>query len=401
MITCRGLVALTLLCAAAGCASPGIPPGGPVDTQAPKLIRIVPDSGRVSVRPNAVIFRFDEVVSERPSGAPSLAALFLISPQRGTPDVGWHRQEVSVRSSRGWRPNTAYTITMLPGMSDLRGNIRNTGAVTVFSTGAEIPKSRVAGTVLNRLTGGVAPRAFVEARQTTDTTTVYVTAADSAGTFTFPNLPPGTYRLRAILDDNNNKGLDPREAWDTATVALADSLRIQLLPFAHDSVAPRLTGVGIRDAATLELLFDRPIDPDQPLTPASVSIKASDSTVVPVLGVTKPRAPTDTTAAATAPATAPKPIRAIPPTSLIVNLGIAIRQATTLRVRAIGIRSLDGVAGTSERVQTLDPNPPPKTPPPPAPSTQPVTPARPPPNPPPPPPPPPPAPTSAAPGRTR
>ncbi|HEY3258576.1 MAG TPA: Ig-like domain-containing protein [Gemmatimonadaceae bacterium] len=356
MNTRRGLVAFAIISAAGACASPGMPPGGPVDTQAPKLLGFVPDSGSVNVKPAEVVFKFNEIVSERPS-AGSLVALFLISPRDGAPNVGWHKRNVSVRPRRGWRPNTAYTVTMLPGMSDLRGNASNAGAVMIFSTGPEIPRSRIAGTVFNWVAGTVAPRAFVEARQLTDTTTVYVAFTDSAGTFIFPNLPPGRYSLRGIIDENNNKGLDPREAWDTTTT-LADSARVEVLAFARDSVAPRLIEVGIRDTATLELLFEHPIDPNQSLTPASITIKRSDSTDVPVLSVSRGGSRRDTSAVAAG----PQPARGIPSTSLLVSLGVPIRQATTLVVRAIGIRSLDGVTGTTQRVATVDPNPPQKTP---------------------------------------
>ena len=75
------------LLAASACASPGAPPGGPVDKEAPKITNIAPDSGKLGTTPRAVIFRFDEVVSERPSGAPSLEALFIISPSSGEPRV--------------------------------------------------------------------------------------------------------------------------------------------------------------------------------------------------------------------------------------------------------------------------------------------------------------------------
>src|SRR6478672_8618623 len=54
----RRLTAAVLL--ALGCASPGMPPGGPPDVAAPQIIAIAPDSGRVGVTPKEVIFRFDE-----------------------------------------------------------------------------------------------------------------------------------------------------------------------------------------------------------------------------------------------------------------------------------------------------------------------------------------------------
>ncbi|HEY4954541.1 MAG TPA: Ig-like domain-containing protein, partial [Gemmatimonadaceae bacterium] len=254
-MTARSVMRATLIAAgiASGqlaCASQGIPPGGPVDTEAPKILRVAPDSGKTGIKPSEVLFTFDEVVSERPGGAPSLGALFLISPRDGSPDVGWHRKEVSVRSHRGWRPNTAYTVTLLPGITDLRGNVRNTGGVVVFSTGPTIPTSRLSGTVFNWLTGTPASRAFVEARSRTDSSVTYVAVADSTGSFIMRNVAPGAYRVRGIIDDNSNRGLDPREAWDTTGVSLTDSARAELYAFAHDSVGARLANVGLRDSVT-------------------------------------------------------------------------------------------------------------------------------------------------------
>jgi hypothetical protein len=43
-----------------------MPPGGPPDIAAPQLIAIVPDSGTLGASPKEMIFRFDEVVAERP-----------------------------------------------------------------------------------------------------------------------------------------------------------------------------------------------------------------------------------------------------------------------------------------------------------------------------------------------
>ena len=369
MIRGRARTSFLIAALTSACASPGIPPGGPVDTDAPKLLGISPDSGRTGVTPKEVRFRFDELVSERPPSVPTLNALFLISPRDGEARVDWHRSEISVRPRRGWRANTPYTVTMLPGLADLRGNVRNVGATIVFSTGATIPSSYVSGTVFNYVNGSVVQRAFVEARPVADTSLVYVAVADSTGTFKFPILPADTYRLRAIADDNNNKGLDPREAWDTATVTLKDSLRTELFAFPHDSVAPRVSGVVLRDSATLEVLFDHAIDPAQQLSPATISVKKADSTVLAVAKVAKPGAPTDSSG---------KPIptpfrRALPSTSLLVTLASPLREAATLRVRAINIRSLDGIVGSTERVERVDPHPQPPTqvapvpPPPPAP----------------------------------
>ena len=370
MFKLKCLITLAVAAAASGCASPGMPPGGPVDTTAPLVIGIVPDSGTINAKPGAVVFKFDETVAERPSGAPTLADLFLISPRDGVPNVAWHRGTVDVKPSRGWKPNTPYTITMLPGITDLRGNVRNTGKVMAFSTGPQIPASRITGVVFNWVSGSVAQHAFVEARPTTDTTTDFVAAGDSVGAFVIANLPPGSYKIRGFTDDNNNKGLDAHEAWDTTTVSLTDSARIELFAFSHDSVAPRLTEVAIRDSLTLELLFDRAIDPNQRLTPDMVDIKRSDSSQVAVASVAKGGATGDTTGAITG----RRPTRPTPSSSLLVKLAVPLRQATALRIRAVGIRSLDGIAKTSERTALVDPNPPAKTPPAPKPPPPPPSP---------------------------
>src|SRR6266487_636384 len=139
----RSLIAFAIAAVASSCASPGMPPGGPVDTTAPLVIGIAPDSGTVNAKPGAVVFKFDETVAERPSGVPTLADLFLISPRDGVPNVAWHRSTVDVKPSHGFRPNTVYTITLLAGITDLRGNVRNTGKMIVFSTGPQIPASRL------------------------------------------------------------------------------------------------------------------------------------------------------------------------------------------------------------------------------------------------------------------
>lgn len=352
------------------CASPGVPPGGPVDSEAPQIVRIAPDSGKTSVSPKELIFRFNEVVSERPSGAQSLDALFLISPREGSPRVDWNRDEIAVRPRRGWRKNTAYTITLLPGLSDLRGNTRNTGAVTMFSTGANIPTAKISGVFYNWAEGRTIPRGLIEARARLDTTIVYVTTTDSVGRFALQNMPAGSYNVRAILDDNNNKGLDPRESWDSAGAVLGDSARVELYGFVHDSIGSRLSSVTYTDSVTLQLNFDNPLAIAPPLTAANVRVRASDSTDVAIVSVLPP-------ARDTAVAGVPRLARPIPARSLTVKMSRQLKPGGIYRVQVTDARNLMGVARTSERSVTVPATPvparapsvvaPPATAPPPAP----------------------------------
>ncbi|MEO7368918.1 MAG: Ig-like domain-containing protein [Gemmatimonadaceae bacterium] len=353
-----------LLLTAIACASPGTPPGGPVDTQAPQIVRIAPDSGKTNVKPREVIFQFDEVVSERPSGSPTLGGLFLISPRNGEAQADWHRSEIAVRPSRGFKPNTTYTINLLPGLSDLRGNSRNTGATTVFSTGPTIATGRITGTLFNWAEARVVARGLIEARPLNDTATVYVTATDSVGDFNLKNVPPAQYRVRGFSDDNNNRGMDPREPFDTMIVNLVDSSKFELLAFVHDSVGTRLANVSVRDSVTLELLFDNPLSVAAQITAAQIRIRGSDSTAIPIASVAAPAAdtaitrpltqnPTGTTAVTETSLTTRKPSRSPPLKSVIVRLSLPLRPKVTYKVRVTDVQNLIGVAKTSEREVTL------------------------------------------------
>ena len=97
-----------------------------------------------------------------PQGATLSADCFSLATRRRA-DVGWHCSQISIRRRHGFRPNTVYTITMLPGMADLHNNVRRTGAALTFSTGPTIPMTIVRGRVFDWMTGLEAPRAFVQA----------------------------------------------------------------------------------------------------------------------------------------------------------------------------------------------------------------------------------------------
>jgi len=143
----RRLIALVFV---AGCASAGAPPGGPDRKLPPEITAVSPDSGQTNVKAKSVEFRFDEVVSDRPSGgATGLDQIFLLSPRNGNAVVSWHRTRITVRPRKGFRPNTAYKITMLPGLLDLHGNVRKETTTILFSTGATFPAFSVVGRVFD------------------------------------------------------------------------------------------------------------------------------------------------------------------------------------------------------------------------------------------------------------
>jgi hypothetical protein len=377
---------LIVVLALAACAQPAVPPGGPEIKTPPKLLAVEPESGAVNVHPNEVSLTFDHVLSERPaaSGASELSDLVLISPRDGRVRVGWHRDRITIEPRDGWRRNTAYVVTILPGLADLRGNVRKDPTVIVFSTGPTIPSTRLTGTLFDWPAGRALGTGMVEALSRPDTTLVYVAHTDSTGTFTLRHLPPGTYTLRGYNDVNNNRMLDAREAWDSVHVVLRDTARAELLAFVHDTIGPHIQQVSLLDSVTVRVTFDRPLAPAQRLDTTVFAMQRADSSAFPIARLvpgpqwdsaraesarvadsTRPgrdttRAPrpaprartgTDTTARTAPPLL--KPSRPIPPSDVVLVLGAPLAPNATYRVTARQVQNLLGIRATSSRTFTV------------------------------------------------
>lgn len=378
----------------ASCASPGVPPGGPEDLDPPALVRVRPDTGALNVRTDAVGFDFDDVVSERPQGATSLADLFLISPSRGRTALSWRRTRLEVRPREGFRPNTTYRVTMLPGMVDLDGNVDSVGHTLVFSTGPTIASGVITGRVFDWMAEKVAPQALVEAIVLPDSLR-YLAVADSLGRFTLRNLPAGSYVLRGLVDQNKNRFADPRELYDTVTLALQDSSERILHALVRDTLGAGIQQVEFVDSLTIRVRFDHPLDTAQAIELSRFSIRlATDSSLVPLvraLGArevkriaddsvrTKARqdsirAANDTTAArdsttrAAARPARPAPVRAptrpetprdttppprptvkLPEQEVLITLTQPLPPITSYILRAEGMRTVLGRSRNSER----------------------------------------------------
>jgi hypothetical protein len=283
----RGLIAaLVGATAILGCASAGTPPGGPEDHAPPEILSVTPDSGETNVKVKSVEFKFDEVVSDLPSGATHLDQIFLISPRNGEPKVSWHRTRIDLRPKNGFKPNTAYRITMLPGLADLRGNVRRSTTSIVFSTGPGFPSLSIPGIVFDWAQQRPATAAYVEAVWAQDTSVAYLGATDTTGRFDLGPLPAGKYLVRAIIDANNNRMVDRTEKWDTTSITVADTRpNVELDVIERDSVPATIQTVTVLDSVTLRVSFDKPLDPRTPLQPTLVRMHRADSSVINVTRV--------------------------------------------------------------------------------------------------------------------
>jgi hypothetical protein len=277
----RRLIAFVVVVAA--CASIASVPGGPEDHIPPKVLSVTPESGAVNVRAKAVVFKFDEVVSDRSGPSSDLNGLFLVSPRDGDPRLSWHRDRIEVRGRKDWRPNTAYTVTLLPGLADLSGNQTKQTTTVVFSTGPTVPRLGVTGVVFDWANERVVSAAVVEAISRPDST-VYVARTDTAGRFTLGPFGPGTYSVRAFVDQNHNNVLDPGEIWDSLHVQIVDSVpRLELLAAKRDTIGPAILNVTPTDTTLLRVTFDKPLDPRAPVDKDHFRVQRADSVALVVL----------------------------------------------------------------------------------------------------------------------
>jgi hypothetical protein len=301
-------------------------------------------------------------------------------------DVAWRRSRIVVEPQGGFRQGTAYQVTLLPGLADLRGNRLTTPYSWTFATGANVPTGRVTGQIFDWQTEMVAPGAIVFAisRVSERDSIVYVGAADSLGRFSVGPLPPGQYDVVGFVDANGNRRRDAREKWSGVVQASAEDspAPIELLAIERDTVAPAIIGLQFLDSVSIQVSFDRPIDPVQTLQPVLVRIQRADSTEIEVAAViAEPqdraqrlaavararadsiaaadsvRAAADTTRAAAPPPppppppaqplpadTRPKPRMPAPYTAIVIQLapGSAVAPDEALRVTIRAIRSVSG-----------------------------------------------------------
>ncbi|MEQ1690924.1 MAG: Ig-like domain-containing protein [Gemmatimonas sp.] len=272
-----------LAASAVACANAGPPPGGPPDVTPPLILGIAPTTMTVGAKLKNLEIRFNEVISETPKNAANLEGLVFISPRVRGEKVGWHRDRLTIQPKGGWKPNTVYSVQISSGIQDLRNNSIDSSFTVVFSTGGPIPATHITGLAFDWVAGRVANKALIEAIAPDSTT--YQVLSDSVGRFDLQHVPPGLYAVRAVVDRNGNRLLDPTEAFDTVRVALTQRVDIELYAYPHDTVGLRIADIVTPPQDSLRVIkvtFDKPLAPDQQLTRPQFILKDADSAAIGV-----------------------------------------------------------------------------------------------------------------------
>lgn len=294
----RPRLPLTLL-AALGCAHAEPPPGAPPDFDPPVVISVTPDSGAVVPDfDDDVEIQFDEIISEMGGGrgggggarrgsAGGLGSYILLSPVEGEVRVRWRRSRITVRPNDGWERNRIYRLELLPGLQDLQNNASQDGRVIYFSTGPEFQDTRLQGVAIDWGRRTFFRDALISVRPAGDSAG-YLVRADSSGTFSLTQIPPGDYVVYGIGDQNRNRRLDAREASDSvaATLVVSDTASVELWMFPHDTNPPRAITAAIVDSLATSVETTHFLDPGQPLSSDMVRLLLlPDSTPLSVAGL--------------------------------------------------------------------------------------------------------------------
>lgn len=220
---------LTFLLVLAGlyaCASQGQPDGGPYDETPPKFVRANPEPGAINNKRKKISIEFDEYIKLEKASE----KVIFSPPQQESPELKVNGHRVSVEYMDSLRPNTTYTIDFGDAIVDNNeGNPLGNFAYT-FSTGPTIDTMEVSGTILNAQDlepiKGIQVGLHQNLNDSAFTTLPFdrISRTDSRGHFVIRGIAPGSYRIYALMDGNQNYIFDSK----TEAIAYQDSLVIPL-----------------------------------------------------------------------------------------------------------------------------------------------------------------------------
>lgn len=218
-----------------GCASQLPPSGGDDDLTPPEITRISPAPNTVNFAGNTIQIEFDEHVDRR-----SFEESLFISPRPREVRINYGGSDVEIEFPGGLERNRTYTFTIGRDLKDIRGGNKLSEPVQfAISTGSVIDKGKIIGNVytdkFDRLIilgfiVGSTPSAIDPSKQRAD----FITQADEKGSYSFLNLPDGTFRLFALRDSDRNLLYDDdfdeiSVAWRDFTITDTNAVRADFL----------------------------------------------------------------------------------------------------------------------------------------------------------------------------
>lgn len=198
---------LLLSLAVISCANPGSgPDGGPYDETPPRIVGMTPQLGQTSTRASKVRILFDELIKVENAQE----KIIVSPPQIEMPEIKTSGRIISVNLIDSLKENTTYTIDFSDAIVDSNEGNPLGNFTYYFSTGDRVDTMEVSGYVLSAdnfepvkgilvgLHSNLADSAF------TSLPFERVARTDGSGHFCIKGIAPGSYRIYALKDIDND-----------------------------------------------------------------------------------------------------------------------------------------------------------------------------------------------------
>jgi len=209
----------------ASCAKMGQPDGGWYDETPPHIVGSTPGDKATGVKARKISIHFDEYIQvDNPT-----EKVVISPPQIETPEIKAGGKKIIVELKDTLKENTTYTVDFSDAISDNNENNPLGNYTYTFSTGGQIDTLEVSGRVVDAQNlepiKGILVGLYSNLSDTAFTTTpmLRVSRTDSRGKFIIKGIAPGSYRIYALEDADNNYFL---------------SQKSERLAFNHDIIVP-------------------------------------------------------------------------------------------------------------------------------------------------------------------
>jgi hypothetical protein len=240
------IVILLMAMGGTGCANIVPPSGGPRDSIPPLLLKTTPGDSTRNFKGNKITFTFDEFIDIDNPGEN-----LLISPSLKTNPVVDHKlNTITLKLKDTLDDNTTYTIQFGRAVKDFNeGNILQ-NLVYTFSTGPYIDSLQLKGKVILAETGKIDTTLIVMLHTSANDSAVvkerprYISKLNGQGEFVFTNLPPKTFYIYTLKDNNGTRRyLDEKQLFGFADkpVTLSDSVSpVTLYAYSESDATPNI-----------------------------------------------------------------------------------------------------------------------------------------------------------------
>ena len=190
-----------------GCGTPGQLTGGPRDSIAPKVIKMIPENLQTNFDRQKITIEFDEYFK-----IDNQAKEFSISPETEImPELKIKKKILEITFQDTLEKNTTYTLNFGKAIADINESNYIKNFTYVFATGPKLDSLSISGKVINSTTGLPEMETLVMIVPL-DRDTIFgkkkasiYTTTDSSGNYSLKNLRKDTYKIYAIKEQSGDK----------------------------------------------------------------------------------------------------------------------------------------------------------------------------------------------------